>query len=336
MSEPGPEVMARFMGAENVERGRHYLEQLDPELHRYIIDFVYGEVYAGELKTAPSEIIQVLVGKTLAANPGKRLYSASKIPPKNRRWPSLPTYDYNDVFPADHVFAHADMIRRALGVDTIDLLQFHVWDDSWTDRPEFRNAVEKLKHDKIIHAFGLSLNRWQPANGIRAIRTGLIDAVQVIYNVFDQNPEDELFPVCREHNIGVIARVPLDEGSLGGKMTRDTTFPDGDWRKGYFNPKNLNATLDRVDRLREDVPSGMTLQHHHRRHAQGRTRPRQPCPQPCWRPRRWGDPEDAQAPLGAQSRPVVGLDSLLPVREPAHQSDPKRKALPKGISPQPS
>jgi aryl-alcohol dehydrogenase-like predicted oxidoreductase len=83
--------------------------------------------------------------------------------------------------------------------------------------------------------------------------------VQVIYNLFDQNPEDELFPVCQEHNIGVIARVPLDEGSLGGKMTRDTTFPDGDWRKGYFNPKNLNATLDRVDRLREDLPPGMTL-----------------------------------------------------------------------------
>ena len=200
-----------------------------------------------------------LLGKTIAANPGKRLYSASKIPPKNRRWPALPTYDYNDVFPADHVFAHADRIRHALGVDTIDLLQFHVWDDVWTDRPEFRNTVEKLKHDKIIHAFGLSLNRWQPANGIKAIRTGLVDAVQVIYNLFDQNPEDELFPVCEEHKIGVIARVPLDEGSLGGKMTRDTTFPEGDWRKGYFNPKNLNATLDRVDRLREDLPSGMTL-----------------------------------------------------------------------------
>jgi aryl-alcohol dehydrogenase-like predicted oxidoreductase len=199
------------------------------------------------------------LGKTLAANPDKRLCSASKIPPKNRKWPARPTYDYNDVFPADHVFAHADLIRRALGVDTIDLLQFHVWDDSWADRKEFRDTVEKLKRDKIAHAFGLSLNRWQPANGIRAIRTGLVDAVQVIYNLFDQNPEDELFPVCQELNIGVIARVPLDEGSLGGKLTRDTTFPDGDWRKGYFNPANLSATLDRVDRLREDLPPGMTL-----------------------------------------------------------------------------
>jgi len=199
------------------------------------------------------------LGKILAANPDKRLYSASKIPPKNSKWPARPQYDYNDVFPADHVFDYADRIRRALGVDTIDLLQFHVWDDSWTDRKEFRETVEKLKRDKIVHAFGLSLNRWQPANGIRAIRTGLVESVQVIYNLFDQNPEDELFRVCEEYKVGVIARVPLDEGSLGGKMTRETTFPEGDWRKGYFNPKNLNETLDRVDRMREDLPAGMTL-----------------------------------------------------------------------------
>jgi len=199
------------------------------------------------------------LGKILAANPGKRLYSASKIPPKNGRWPARSQYDYNDVFSPDHVFAHADKIRRALGVETIDLLQFHVWDDSWTDRREFRNTVEKLKRDRIIHSFGLSLNRWEPENGIRAIGTGLVDAVQVIYNVFDQNPEDELYPVCREHNIGVIARVPLDEGSLGGKMTRETKFPAGDWRAGYFNPENLRNTMDRVDRLREDLPEGMSL-----------------------------------------------------------------------------
>ncbi len=199
------------------------------------------------------------LGRILAANPDKRLYAASKIPPKNQKWPAVPQYDYNDVFPADHVFEYADKIRRALGVDTIDLLQFHVWDDSWTDRPEFRGTVEKLKRDGIISAFGLSLNRWQPENGIRAMRTGLVDAVQVIYNIFDQNPEDELFPACMELNVGVIARVPLDEGSLGGKMTRETTFPEGDWRKGYFNAENLRRTMDRVDRLREDLPRGMSL-----------------------------------------------------------------------------
>lgn len=200
-----------------------------------------------------------LLGQVLAANPHKRLYAASKIPPGNFKWPALPSYTHAEVFHPEHVFRYADEIRKNLGVDTIDLLQFHVWQDHWTDEPDFRNTVEKLKRDGIIRAFGLSLNRWEPANGLRAIRTGLVDAVQVIYNIFDQAPEDELFPLCREMNIGVIARVPLDEGSLGGNMTLDTKFPEGDWRGRYFSPENLVPTIKRVEKLKKIVPQGMTL-----------------------------------------------------------------------------
>jgi aryl-alcohol dehydrogenase-like predicted oxidoreductase len=200
-----------------------------------------------------------LLGEIMKRNPGKRLIAASKIPPANQQWPALPSYKYTDVFPAQHVFMYADMIRKQLQVDTIDLLQFHVWDDSWTNEPEFRSTVEKLKRDKSIHAFGLSINRWEPENGIKALRTGLVDAVQVIYNIFDQSPEDELFPVCQELNIGVIARVPFDEGSLGGKMTLETRFPKEDWRSGYFGPENLPRTIERVEALKKILPAGMTL-----------------------------------------------------------------------------
>ena len=200
-----------------------------------------------------------LLGATMARNAAKRLYAASKIPPANDRWPALPEYKYSEVFSPPHVFKHADLIRRKLGVETIDVLQFHVWDDSWTDVPEFRSAVEKLKHDSWIRYFGLSVNRWQPENGIKALRTGLVDVVQVIYNIFDQSPEDELFPVCQELNIGVIARVPLDEGSLGGKMTLKTRFPKDDWRALYFGPENLAQTIKRVEKLKKLVPAGMTL-----------------------------------------------------------------------------
>jgi aryl-alcohol dehydrogenase-like predicted oxidoreductase len=200
-----------------------------------------------------------LLGQIIARNKGKRLYAASKIPPMNDKWPALPSYKYQDVFPAKHVLKYADLIRQKLGTDSIDVLQFHVWDDHWTNEMEFRDTVEKLKKDGTIRFFGLSLNRWEPANGIQAIRNGLVDAVQVIYNIFDQSPEDELLPVCQELDIGVIARVPLDEGSLGGNMTRDTKFPAGDWRGGYFNPQNLTSTMDRVDELKKVVPSGMSL-----------------------------------------------------------------------------
>ena len=200
-----------------------------------------------------------LLSQIIARNKGKRLYAASKIPPMNDKWPALPSYKYQEVFPARHVFKYADLIRQKLGTDSIDVLQFHVWDDSWTNEKEFRDTVEKLKNDGVIRYFGLSLNRWEPANGINAIRSGLVDTVQVIYNIFDQSPEDELFPACEKFDIGVIARVPLDEGSLGGNMTRDTKFPAGDWRGGYFNPENLNNTMDRVDELKKIVPSGMSL-----------------------------------------------------------------------------
>lgn len=200
-----------------------------------------------------------LLGRLISLNAKQRLYAASKVPPKNFKWPALPSYSYDDVFPPDHVFRYAGLIRKNLGIDSIDLLQFHVWDDSWTDVPDFRNTVERLKHDGVIRTFGLSLNRWEPWNGLKAIRSGLVDAVQVIYNIFDQAPEDELFPLCRELNIGVIARVPLDEGSLGGKLTLDTKFPEGDWRGHYFGPENLAATVERVERLRPIVPPGMTL-----------------------------------------------------------------------------
>jgi aryl-alcohol dehydrogenase-like predicted oxidoreductase len=200
-----------------------------------------------------------LLGEIMARNSGKRLYAASKIPPANGQWPALPKYKYHDVFSAEHVLKYADLIRKKLRVDSIDLLQFHVWDDSWTNEPEFRSTVEKLKDGGWIRYFGLSLNRWEPANGIKALRTGLVDVVQVIYNIFDQAPEDELFPVCQELNVGVIARVPLDEGSLGGKMTLQTRFPKDDWRSLYFGPENLANTIKRVEKLKQIVPAGMTL-----------------------------------------------------------------------------
>ncbi len=182
-----------------------------------------------------------------------------KFPRKTTNGPRCPDYKYADVFPPTMFFKYADMIRKKLRVDSIDVLQFHVWDDSWTDEPQVPSTIEKLKRDGWIKYFGLSLNRWQPENGIKALHTGLVDVVQVIYNIFDQAPEDELFPVCQELNIGVIARVPLDEGSLGGKMTTETRFPKDDWRSGYFGPENLRPTIERVEKLKKIVPAGMTL-----------------------------------------------------------------------------
>jgi aryl-alcohol dehydrogenase-like predicted oxidoreductase len=240
--------MSGWSGSEDRESLESLQLSVDLGCSFFDTAWAYGEGHSDEL-----------IGKIMKHNPGKRLYVASKIPPKNRKWPASHDDAYADVFPREHVIKHAEMIRSALGIDRIDLLQFHVWNDAWTDEPDFRASVEELKNKHVIEAFGLSLNRWEPENGIKALRTRLVDSVQVIYNIFDQAPEDELFPACRELNIGVIARVPLDEGSLGGKLTIDTRFPASDWRSNYFGPDNLAATIERVERLKKIVPPGMTL-----------------------------------------------------------------------------
>jgi aryl-alcohol dehydrogenase-like predicted oxidoreductase len=200
-----------------------------------------------------------LLGELIASNKSRKLYAASKIPPKNFKWPAKAEYALEDTFPAEHIREYTERSLVNLGVERIDLMQFHVWHDNWAEDRGWQEAVQALKEEGLVAAWGLSLNRWEPTNGIKALRTGLIDAVQVIYNIFDQNPEDELFPLCEELNIAVIARVPFDEGSLTGTLTRDSTWPEGDWRNRYFCPENLLPTLERVEKLKELVPAGMTL-----------------------------------------------------------------------------
>jgi len=200
-----------------------------------------------------------LLGALLKRHPGKRLYVATKIPPMNRSWPARAEYPLDQVFPADYIREYTEKSLQNLGVSTMDLQQFHVWTDEWATDTRWQKAVSALKDEGLIRAFGISINRWQPANVLKALATGLIDSVQVVYNIFDQNPEDELFPECRRRNIAVIARVPFDEGSLTGTLTADTKWPDGDFRNIYFQPENLRNTIERVDRLRPVVPPNMTL-----------------------------------------------------------------------------
>jgi aryl-alcohol dehydrogenase-like predicted oxidoreductase len=200
-----------------------------------------------------------LIGQVLSAKPTPPPIIASKIPPKNGRWPALPSYPVDEAYPADHIRASTEVSLKHLGVDRIDLQQFHVWTDEWARDAGWQKAVTRLKDEGLIGGVGISINRWEPANVIRALKTGLIDAVQVVYNIFDQAPEDELFPLCQELGVAVIARVPFDEGSLTGTLTRESTWPRGDWRNVYFTQKHLEATLARVDRLRPLVPAGMDL-----------------------------------------------------------------------------
>ena len=200
-----------------------------------------------------------LLGRLVKEYPDKTLYVATKLPPKNFTWPSRREFTLDDCFPPDHIREYAEKCLANLGLPHIDLLQFHVWEDAWAKDERWQRAMDDLKREGLVKAVGISVNRWEPWNGIEAIKTWMIDAVQVIYNIFDQAPEDELFPLCRERDIAVIARVPFDEGTLAGNITRDSRWPEGDWRNTYFVPENLEASVDRADRLRPVVPEGMTM-----------------------------------------------------------------------------
>jgi aryl-alcohol dehydrogenase-like predicted oxidoreductase len=200
-----------------------------------------------------------LLGETRRRYPHAPMRLATKIPPKNMRWPASAEDAARDTYPYAHIREYTEKSLRNLDTEIIDLQQFHVWSDAWADDDEWKKAVGDLKREGLVRAFGISVNRWQPTNVLRALETGLIDSVQVVYNIFDQAPEDELFPYCQAKGIAVIARVPFDEGSLTGTLTPESTWPEGDWRNTYFSPDKLRETLARVERIEPLVPEGMTL-----------------------------------------------------------------------------
>jgi aryl-alcohol dehydrogenase-like predicted oxidoreductase len=189
-----------------------------------------------------------LVGE-VARSRKERIYIASKVPPKNLEWPARDV-PLREVFTYDYIIECTERSLRNLGVETIDLQQLHVWNDSWKDESEWIDALQKLRGQGKIRYFGLSLNDYQPWNAIETLRQGHIDAVQVIYNVFEQAPEDELYPVCQELNVGVIARVPFDEGGLTGAVRPDSVWPEPDFRSWFFRGDRRQKVYDRVERLK--------------------------------------------------------------------------------------
>lgn len=200
-----------------------------------------------------------ILGDLFRRNPDRELYAASKIPPKNREWPSSPHTTVAEVFPADYIVEYTEKSLKNLGLETIHLLQFHVWEDGWAHQDEWKEAIEKLKQEGKVQRWGISVNRWEPNNSLETLKTGFIDSVQVIYNIFDQAPVDHLFPLCRQLDLAVIARVPFDEGTLTGTLTKETVFPPNDWRSTYFVPENLIASVDRAEAIKSLLPDNTPL-----------------------------------------------------------------------------
>ena len=248
--------MAGWTGSEDKESLDSLQRAVDLGCNFFDTAWAYGNGHSEQLL---GKILRANKGNAAAGGPDKKLYVATKIPPKNRRWPARPEYSLDDSFPPAYIEEYVDKSLKNIGVETLDLIQFHTWEDGWLDDERLPRAIEKLRQSGKARAVGISLNRWEPWNGIRAVRAGLVDAVQVIYNIFDQNPEDELFPACREKNVAVIARVPFDEGALTGTLTVESKWPEGDWRNIYFSEENLKNSVARANDLKPLLQDGMTM-----------------------------------------------------------------------------
>src|SRR3989441_1525336 len=231
--------MGDWTGSDDEESLRSLQHAVDLGCNFFDTAWAYGEGHS-----------EALLGQLVRANPQHKLYTATKIPPKNETWPSRREFTLDDTFPPDYIERRVHESLEHADLESFDLMQFHVWEDSWVEDDRWVKKIDELRAQGLFRRVGISINRWEPWNGVKAVRSGLIDSVQVIYNIFDQNPEDELFPACREMNVAVIARVPFDEGTLTGTLTKESKWPEGDWRNTYFVPENLIPSVEHADALK--------------------------------------------------------------------------------------
>jgi aryl-alcohol dehydrogenase-like predicted oxidoreductase len=232
--------MASWSNSDDEESLRSLQASIDRGCSFFDTAYAYGDGHS-----------ENLLGQIVRSNAGKRLYTATKIPPKTRQWPATAESTLMETYPPDYVEEYVHRSLENAKLDQFDVMQFHTWSDDWMRDDRWFYKLDDLRSQKLINAIGISLNRWEPWNGVRAVRSGQVDAVQVIYNIFDQNPEDDLFPACREMNVAVIARVPFDEGTLTGTLTKESKWPEGDWRNTYFVPENLVPSVERADAIKK-------------------------------------------------------------------------------------
>ena len=235
---------AMWIGADDKESLRSLMAARDAGVNFFDTALVYGDGHSEQL-------IARAFGKT------RDVIIASKVPPRDYVWDIQPGSPHHRTFPREHVLASLDKTLQNLRREQIDIYQFHTWHDDWVDEHDWRQTVHDLKASGKVRFVGISIQNHQPSNVLRALDTGLIDCVQVIYNIFDQSPEDDLFPYCERHDIGVIVRVPFDEGALTGKVTPDTQFPASDFRHNYFKGDRKQQVWDAVQRIIRDT--GITL-----------------------------------------------------------------------------
>jgi aryl-alcohol dehydrogenase-like predicted oxidoreductase len=228
-----------WIGAQDDQSLRALHRAIDQGVNLIDTAIVYGEGRS-----------ERLVGEVARERPDE-VWVATKVPPKNLQWPARKGVPVAEVFPPDHIARFAEKSLKNLGMERVDLLQLHVWRDEWLDQEGWRDAFLGLKTQGKARFLGISINDHDPGSALRAVASGLFDTVQVIYNIFDPTPAAELYPACLKHDVGVLARVPLDEGGLTGTITPATVFPAEDWRNRYFGGDRKRQVYERAEALKK-------------------------------------------------------------------------------------
>ncbi|HKI78871.1 MAG TPA: aldo/keto reductase [Ignavibacteriaceae bacterium] len=230
-----------WIGADDMESKKALHRAVDEGINFFDTALVYGMGHS-----------ESLVGE-VEKESGMELFVASKVPPENMEWPADENTKLKDAFSKNHIIKRTEQSLINMKRDHIDLMQFHVWNDKWANEDEWKEAVTKLKKEGKVKYWGISINDHQPENGIETGKTGLIDSYQVIFNIFDQKPVEQLFPFCKKNKISIIARVPFDEGALTGNIGPHTDFPSGDFRNNYFRGNRKMEVKIRADNIWHDV-----------------------------------------------------------------------------------
>lgn len=178
---------------------------------------------------------------------------ASKMYPLNHQWSGMKDTRITDAFPKSHIINLVHQSLKALNREYLDVMYFHVWEDAWAHEEEWQDTVKNLTKEGKVRYWGISTNDFEPTNCLEACETGLISVVMTIFNLFYQEPVQLLFPIAKKLDLGVVARVPLDEGGLSGKLTPNTRFPDGDFRQIYFSPERLLQLEKHISKLQLHV-----------------------------------------------------------------------------------
>lgn len=196
-----------------------------------------------------------------------RVMIASKVPPANGEWPGRGNASLRSVFAPEYVMKSVETTLRNVRTEAISLMQLHVWHDAWLDDPTWpalRGTMElAVRQGKVLH-WGISANDKGASDAVRAVAEPIIDSVQVIYNIFEREPERALFAAAAKHQVAVIVRCPLDEGALGGDVGAETVFHPSDWRTRYFRGDRLaqlSAKLAALSALVEIPPRAAKMGH---------------------------------------------------------------------------